>query len=459
MSASPARSLRFQMITVLILGLLLSHAIGFLLYTNDRRSVISTTEAFSIAERAAGVFTLLRNLPEAWRSDVLNASDTRNFRVWSTEEPALAENELDSDEEEVLAYLRALTPRLASSEMRVAVTPFLPGGVTPPQRLELPGAPAGGSVETAAELVTISVDHPDGFWLNFIGVIPKPAAVWPSLLGGYLLSVVFGVAIIAFWLVHNATQPLEDFARAAERLGKDIQTEPLNESAPTEVAKAAHAFNIMQERIARLVRDRTELLAAISHDLRTPITQLKLRAEMIENTEEREKFIEALEEMELITATFLDYARSAFGKEDRSRIELGSLVESICSDMADVGAAVVYEEGEPIHCECKRIALKRGVGNLIENAVKHGGGAKVAALRRDGEIVVRIEDNGPGIPDGDLEEVLMPFRRGDPSRSRRTGGVGLGLSIAQAVAHDHGGRIVLANRAGGGLRAELILPI
>jgi signal transduction histidine kinase len=214
----------------------------------------------------------------------------------------------------------------------------------------------------------------------------------------------------------------------------------------------------MQERLARLVRNRTEILADESHDLRTPITQLKLRAETIDNIAERDKYLAALEEMELIIATFLDYARSSFGNEERSRIDLASLVESICSDMTDGGADVSFAGGDPIQLDCKRLALKRGVSNLIDNAVKYAGGARVTAERRDGDIVIGIEDTGPGIAESDLDEVLMPFRRGDPSRSRLTGGIGLGLSIAQAVAHDHGGRIVLANRSKGGLRAEMILP-
>lgn len=452
------RSLRFQMVTVLILGLLLSHVIGFLLYTRERRDVVSTTEAFDVAERAYGVVVLLRNFPHDLRDNVLNAADTRAFRVWSSPAPILPVAELSNDEERVLSYFRALSPRLASQEIRVAISRTLPGGVIPPQRVELPGQPAGGSIETAAEIVTMSIDHPDGFWLNVAGVIPKTAAIWPSLFGGYLISVVFGAAFISFWLVHRATQPLEDFASAADRLGKDLQTAPLDDSAPNEIAQAARAFNRMQERLARLVHNRTELLAAVSHDLRTPITQLKLRTETIENPAEREKYIEALEEMELIIATFLDFARSSFGAEERSRIDLGSLVESICSDMTDGGAAVSYASGEPIRFECKRLALKRGVSNLIDNAVKYAGGAEVSVARRDGDIVITIEDHGPGIAEADFEEMLMPFRRGDPSRSRLTGGIGLGLSIAQAVAHDHGGRIALANRPEGGLCAEMILP-
>jgi signal transduction histidine kinase len=419
---------------------------------------VSTTEAFDVAERAYGVVVLLRNFPEDLRGSVLNASDTRAFRVWSSAAPILPVTELSGDEERVLTYFRTLAPRLGERDIRISISRTLPAGITPPQRTELPGAPAGGSIETAAEVVTITVDHPDGYWLNFVGAIPKAVALWPSLFGGYLISVVFGVAFIAFWLVRRATRPLEDFASAAERLGKDLQTEPLDESAPNEVAQAARAFNQMQERLARLVRNRTELLAAVSHDLRTPITQLKLRAETIDNIAERDKYLAALEEMELIIATFLDYARSSFGNEERSRIDLASLVESICSDMTDGGADVSFAGGDPIQLDCKRLALKRGVSNLIDNAVKYAGGARVTAERRDGDIVIGIEDTGPGIAESDLDEVLMPFRRGDPSRSRLTGGIGLGLSIAQAVAHDHGGRIVLANRSKGGLRAEMILP-
>lgn len=455
---TPHRSLRFQMITALILGLLLSHVIGFFLYTSERRDLVSTTEAFDVAERAYSVVLLLRNFPEDLRGDVLNAADSRAFRVWSSAAPALPAAEPSGEEERVLSYFRALSPRLAPREIRIAISRTLPAGVVPPQRIELPGQPAGGSVETAAELVTMSIDHPGGYWLNFVGAIPKTASIWPSLFGGYLISVVFGAAFISFWLVRRATKPLEDLASAAERLGRDLQTDPLDESAANEIGQAARAFNRMQERLARLVHNRTELLAAISHDLRTPITQLKLRAETLDSPSEREKYIAALEEMDLIIATFLDFARSSFGSEERSRIDLGALVESICNDMADGGAAVTFSGGAAVHFECKRLALKRGVRNLIDNAVKYAGGAEVSADRRGGDIVITIKDRGPGIAEGDVEEMLMPFRRGDPSRSRLTGGIGLGLSIAQAVAHDHGGHIVLRNRAAGGLCAEMMLP-
>lgn len=457
MNAPARRSLRFQMIAVLILGLLISHIVGFVLYSTDRRTAMSTSEAFDIAERASGVVVLLRNLPEAWRADVLAASDRRAFRVWRREEPIVPVQPPTAEEEKVLDYLRSLLPRLAERDMRVSITPAYPPGV-PDRRNDAPGAAPGPEVDIETEIVSIAIDHPDGFWLNFAGVAPKPPSLIGSIFGGYLVSIIFGVTIVAFWLVGRVTRPLERFARAAERLGKDIQAAPLDETGPVEVARASHAFNLMQERLARLVRERTELLAAISHDLRTPITQLKLRAELIEDEAEREKFFAALEEMELIIATFLDYARSAFGAEERSRIDLTSLIESIGGDMTDAGANIDVIEGERLHFACKRLALKRGVANLADNAVKYAGGGRIAALKRGSDIVIRVEDDGPGIAEDRLDEMLMPFRRGEPSRNRRTGGLGLGLSIAQAVAHDHGGTLVLANRPEGGLRAEMILP-
>lgn len=458
MNRKRQRSLRGQMISVLILGLLLSHGAGFLLYTLDRREAVSTTEAFDIAERASGVIGLLRRVPENWRGDVLNAADSRAFRVWASETAAIPAHESSDQEQEVLDYLRVLLPRLADREMRLSMSQALPAGVTPPSRAWLSGAPSGGLIETAAEIVTISVHHPDGFWINFVGAVPKSAAFWPRALAGYLIALVVGIALIALLIVRGATQPLADFAAAAERLGKDIETAPLSEDAPKEVARAARAFNQMQERLARLVQTRTEFLAAVSHDLRTPITQLKLRTESMEDGEEREKYAAALEEMDQIIATFLDYARSAYGAEPRSHIDLGSLVESVCNDMGDAGANIAYSGGGLIRLHGKRLALKRAVTNIVENAVKYAGGARVSAQRRDGDIVIRVDDDGPGVPEADLRAVLAPFRRGDPSRNRLTGGAGLGLSIAQAVAHDHGGEVVLSNRSEGGLRAEMILP-
>ena len=452
-------SLRLQTIVILIVGLVLSHLAGLYIYTLDRRDVVATTETFDIAERASGVIVLIRNLPEGWREDVLTASDSRSFRVWRTDETVLQSVAETEDERSLLEYLRTLLPRLAGREMRVSVREVSPAGAEPPPRQHPPGGPAGSVFDAASKIVTISIHHPEGFWLNFVSAVPRPASLWPGVFSAYIFTVALGVSIIGLWLVGRVTKPLEDFTRAADRLGKDIRTIPLDQEGPKEVALATVAFNRMQERIARLVENRVELLAAISHDLRTPITKLKLRAELLEADKERERFLSMLEEMEAIMSTFLEYARSSFGKEERSRTEMTSLAESICSDFGDMGHDVVFRDSPKAFLECKRSAVRRAVSNIIDNAVKYGGGCEVRVCKNRHEIQIIVEDSGPGIPDGDLESVLMPFHRGEPSRNKETGGSGLGLSIAQAVAHDHGGELSLENRDAGGLRAILTLPL
>lgn len=451
-------SLRVQTIAILTIGLVLSHMIGLWLYSLDRKAAVADTEALDVAERAAGVIVLIRNVPEDWRINVLSAADSRSFRVWLTDASVVDEKAATDDDEQVLAYLRTLLPRLVDRDMRVSIARPEESAVKPPVRTEPPGAPTASAFDSAAKFVFISIHHPEGFWLNFMGAVPKPATNWPGAFSIYIFTTVIGVGVIAFWLVQRVTKPFEEFAEAADRLGKDIRALPLNLRGPKEVAQATAAFNRMQERISRLVENRVELLAAISHDLRTPITRMKLQAELLDDAEMRENFAKSLVEMESIMATFLDYARSSFGSEQRSRVELSSLVESICSDYADSGCAVEFKQAPPLYIGCKRSAVRRAVNNIVENAIKYAGGAEVSVVNRSGAGAIIVEDNGPGVPESEFATIVMPFHRGDPSRNKETGGVGLGLSIAQAIAHDHGGELVLSNRETGGLRVEIELP-
>ena len=455
------RSMRVQTAAIIVAGFVLSHFAGYLLYTQDRRDALLITEALDIAERAASVSRLLRDLPAGWREEVVRVSDSRAFRVWTSPAPPFEVAEPTSEEVDLLSYLRSQLPRLADHEMRARLTTTARAGVDPPERRHasgLPAADSSGAIATSGWVVAITVDHGDGTWLNFLGQINTPITLLPEFLGVSIITAVFAIGLVAFWLVHRVTVPLTRLADAAERLGRNIHAEPLAETGPREVATAAAAFNRMQRRLTRLVEGRTGLLAAISHDLRTPITQMRLRTELMAPSPEREKTLAALDEMEAIIATFLDYARAANETEERSRIDIGALVESLCADLADTGADVACESDEDLVISCKRLAVKRGIANLVENALNYGGSARLRVRRTDRTVVIQIDDNGPGIPGEDLEAVFAPFYRGEGSRNRHTGGLGLGLSIAQAVADDHGGEIRLTNRPEGGLRAEMILP-
>ena len=289
-----------------------------------------------------------------------------------------------------------------------------------------------------------------------LGAVSTPRSLSPGLLFAKIASAAIGVALVAFWLVSRVTAPLARLAHAADALGRNIRSPPLDVTGPREVRVAASAFNRMQARLVSLIQNRTEFLAAISHDLRTPLTQIRLRTEMMPTSTERQKNLAALDEMEAIIATFLAYARAANETEPMEKSDVGALVDSVCDDLSDCGAAIECESETGLVIPCKRTAMKRAVVNLIENALSH---ARVSTMRSGAGVVVTVEDDGPGISPSQLEAVLTPFFRGEKSRSTEAGGVGLGLSIAQAVVEDHGGELRLENRPEGGLRVQIILPI
>jgi signal transduction histidine kinase len=199
------------------------------------------------------------------------------------------------------------------------------------------------------------------------------------------------------------------------------------------------------------------MLAAISHDLRTPLTSLRLRAEFVTDEETREKLLGTIEEMQAMTEATLVFAREEATGEPTRTVDLAALLESLCADLADLGWSVSFAEAEPMAYRCRADALRRALRNLIENAVRYGGQARVALGASADGIEITIDDDGPGIPPQDLERVFQPFVRLELSRNRSTGGVGLGLAIARGIIRAHGGDILLANRPHG-LRALLRLP-
>jgi signal transduction histidine kinase len=453
--------MRVQAAAIIVASFLLSHAAGLMFYSFDRRGALEMTEAIDLVERAAGVSRLLRELPADWRQSIVQSSDSRAFRVWISEQPALETREPTAAERDIESYLRTQVPLIVDTDMRVRRIEEPEDRVVPP-----PFDPAGRFSSLASALdgfyplpsIAISLRHGDAQWVNFLGVMNTPRSLVPELFLANVASAAMGIALVAFWLVSRVTAPLGRLAQAAERLGRDMAADPLPEAGPREVAVAAQAFNRMQRRLLRLIRGRTELLAGISHDLRTPLTQLRLRLERHPDSSEKEKNLRTLDEMNAIVGTFLSYARASSEAEGRSRIDLGALVESVCDDLGDLGAPIDCRADPGLVVSCKRLAVKRAVTNLVENAIKHGHEARVTVTRRAGRAIVAVEDRGPGIEPGQLANVLLPFRRGGRDGGRPAG-AGLGLSIAQAIAEDHGGEVRLANRAQGGLRAEIALPL
>ncbi|WP_420997301.1 sensor histidine kinase [Cupriavidus sp. 30B13] len=285
---------------------------------------------------------------------------------------------------------------------------------------------------------------------------PMPLAQWLP----YVLVIQLLLLLLCCWFaVRLAIRPLADLANAADALDPNKKAPRLSEAGPTEVAHAAVAFNAMRERIAHYVEERVQILAAISHDLQTPITRMKLRAEMAEDSPEKDKLVQDLAEIQRLVQEGLAYARSAHGDAEKSsRIDIGSFVESLAYDYQDTGKTVTLVDKIDGAIVTRPHALRRILTNLIDNALKFGGAAELSVQKEaGGAVVIKVLDRGQGIPEDQLEAVMQPFFRLEQSRSRETGGTGLGLAIAQQLALAIGGSLQLRNRDGGGLCAEVTI--
>lgn len=316
----------------------------------------------------------------------------------------------------------------------------------------------------------MSLQMPDDHrWLDMSYTVRPPNPFGsPTFMISFALMTICGGGLI-LWGSHRLIAPVATLANAATALGRDVNAQPLPESGPTEIRKAALAFNTMAARIRRFVTDRTLMLTAIGHDLRTPITRLKLRAEFIDDDELRDKFLDDLDEMESMVAATLAFGRDSSAQEPMTTLDLGALLQTIADEAAearpDLADQVSFEEPEAaIRIRARSLSLKRALTNLVMNALKYGGSVSisVAFTRGPGQektVCIRIDDSGPGLPQEDLERMFEPFVRAETSRNRETGGTGLGLAIARSTVRGQGGDVTLANRPEGGLRASVILPL
>lgn len=282
---------------------------------------------------------------------------------------------------------------------------------------------------------------------------PPPHFLLPALVA--LLLAVGSAVLVA---VRGLTRPLSALATAARTLGTPAEGEALAEVGPAEVRQVARAFNDMRQRIGAMVDEKTRMLAAISHDLRAPITRMRLRVELLEDAEARAKLIADLEELHRLTDEALDFLRGAGGGEVAAHFDLARLARAIVSEAREVGHDVVLVAPASVVLVGRAGALRRCLQNLVDNAVRHAGSAEIELGTGDGAARLWVRDRGPGLAPDDLDRAFEPFFRGDPARGHANG-FGLGLPIARAIARQHGGEVTLRARPGGGLEAEVSLPL
>ncbi|SPH18258.1 Osmolarity sensor protein EnvZ [Defluviimonas aquaemixtae] len=449
-------SIRGQLVLLIVAALAVAQAISLWLFVDERSLAVRAALGSEAAARAANVARLIEEAPEPLHEAILRAADSPLVRFGIAGRP-----EVDHRDHRgtgaVEARIRALLgdrERDIRVELHEVVGSVMPLPHMSSDMAQMHLAMMEGQL--AAIEMRLSIALSDGRWLNVATRFQRPPLqwAWASALSFGLTAALLLIA--AFWFIlTRITRPLKHLSRAADRLGRGEATAAIEPAGPSEIRDLACAFNRMQERLSRFIGDRTRLIAALSHDLRSPLTAMRVRAEMIDDAESREKLVVSIEEMQEMVDGTLAFARGMATSEPTERADIAAFLATLRDDMA-AGFGIEAEPG--LIARIRPKSMRRALRNVIENGLRYGGEVEVAVKRTGEMIELCVRDRGPGIPEAEQERVFEPFYRIEKSRSRDTGGAGLGLAIARTIIHGHGGSIELANRTGGGLEVRIRLP-
>jgi signal transduction histidine kinase len=397
-------------------------------------------EEIGIVDQAVGIARIMDGAPAAWRPRLAAAvKNTTYDATWLADDDALPVPVSDSVFHSGRGKIRQLLQRPGAR-----VVAYEPGDMD-----------RHGNPETHYGL---AINLSDGSWVLFVA----PERAWGLhawirnlLTGGFVIACSLCVAALAS---RRLARPMERFARQAQRFGADVNAPPVQATGPLEIRLAGQAFNEMQSRVQRYVSDRTDMLAAISHDLRAPLTRMRLRGEFIDDEEQQRKLFRDVDEMQAMVNASLNFFRNDSEQDVATRFNLSELIDTALDDFRDSGDDVTFAAGESIAYVGRPLILRRAIANLVDNAVKYGQRARVRLSAGADWVEIVIDDDGTGIPGHLRDDVFRPFFRVEGSRSRQTGGVGLGLAAARTAVRGHGGDIALESLETGGLRVRVRLP-
>lgn len=428
------RGLAGQLILALVLVLLIAQGTVVGIAMHERRDRFEREGGRYVAQRLATMARLLEATPRSLHRQMLRVASSRGLRFNIRPRPS------------------GLPP---SPFLEAWLAPHLNAqGITGSVIFELKrlddddgdddARPGRRRRTGAGGLIAVPIRSTGGeLWLT-LETRRREAPPWPHYAFASFLLAGLGSALVVILLVRRATRPLQDLASAAEKLGRGEALPPLEERGPIDIRRTTRAFNHMQDRLHRYVSDRTRMLAAISHDLRSPITALRLRVEMVDEEELRQRMVASLDEMQQMVEATLAFAKQESEIEPTQTVDLAKLCQDIVAERAEMGQPVTWLGGPEHQYPGRPLALKRALGNLIDNAVRYGDCARVHTTPQG----ILVEDDGPGIPENLHEQIFEPFSRIETSRNMNTGGTGLGLSIARSIIRGHGGDIKISNRAG-----------
>lgn len=455
------KSLRGQLVLLILAALIVAQGLSLWLFVDERSLAVRLALGLEAAERAVNVARLIEQAPEALHPSILRAADSPLVRFSLDPAPAV-DRVTDADGSLVASRIRALLGQAGERDIRVALRAlapaFAPMPGMPPEMEAAHRAMMGRYV--APVEMRLSIALASGEWLNVATRFHRPPLQWPRA-SAITFGLTAALIVAVLWLaLSRLTGPLRRLAGAADRLGRGDEVPEITPTGPAELRRLTSAFNEMQARLRRLIDERTRMLAALGHDLRSPITAMRVRAEMVEDEETRERLAATLDEMREMVEATLAFARGMANSEPVETVDLAAFLGALAADIADTtGGPVALEAAAGLTARLRAGAMRRAMRNVIENALRYGDRAEIHLERVGNTARVTVTDDGPGIPEGDLERVFDSFVRVEGSRSRETGGTGLGLSIARTIIHAHGGDIRLANRPEGGLAATIDLPI
>lgn len=451
-------NLRVQLALLIIVALILAQGVSLWLFVDERGLAVRAAVGFEAAGRAANVASLIEEAPTDLRPAILKAANSPLVRFDLSDGPVVNHNTY-YDNGAVEARIRNLLGETQHREIRVELHKIDDGVLQMTNSAQ--EITETNLMALKRELSTIemrlSIAVLDGRWLNVETRFERPPLqwAWMSFIGFGLTAAT--IMMVAFWfLLNRLTGPLLRISHSAEKLGRGEIVKPLALVGPSEVRNLTRTFNHMQDRLTRFVAGRTQLLAGLGHDLRSPLTVLRVRAEMVEDPETRDSLIKSIEEMQEMVSATLSFARGMANTESYEAVDFGAYLAQLRSDMMDEFA---LKTSGKVTVRIRPKSLRRAFRNIIENALRYGEIAEVTYWQDSNYVVMTVSDNGPGIADADREHVFEPFFRLEKSRSRETGGTGLGLSIARTIIRAHGGDISLSNQTSGGLIVTVKLPL
>lgn len=450
--------LRGQLVLLILSALFLAQAASVWFLFDERGQAIRAAQGRETADRAVNVVRLIENGPINLHDEILNAATSSLVRFTLSEQAGVDHADHGSGGNIESRIRGALDGELDRGILIEIHDVELPRELFDPadsSMAEMHREMMRGSV-SAIEM-QLAIELKDGRWLNVGTRFHRPPIQWPwaSVLSfGLTAAILVGIAL--WYGLSRVTGPLRNLASAADRFGRGDEPVKIVSEGPVEVRELSSALLRMQDRIGRFVAERMRLLAALGHDLRSPLTALRVEAELVDDDDTRNRLITSIEEMQGMVETTLNYAKGISGSEELETIELAGYLRALVNDMH---ATLPIDSPEDLRLKARPVSLRRALRNLIENALRYGETPKIEARAGSDTVVIDIKDQGPGIAEEDLEHVFDPYVRLEESRSRDTGGIGLGLSIARTIIQAHGGDLRLLNEEGGGLIARIELPV